>query len=180
MIVVITQGLIKANPTIYAGVQFRSRLEARWAAMLDLCGWQWEYEPVDFRDWVPDFRMTFGCGHSECGGGHSFFVEVKPLEVHKEFELSGHPASKDDSSERYGLPILFLGLHPRSAHSEFCHGHGGGIYEGAGFFDYWTSWATIEAALDWNDMVDVSGTQPYGIVELLWRKAGSQVQWKGR
>ena len=30
---------IKAIPTTYAGVRFRSRLEARWAAFFDLCGW---------------------------------------------------------------------------------------------------------------------------------------------
>ena len=48
-------GRIKAIPTRYAGVQFRSRLEARWAAFFDLVGWKWEYEPVDFDGWIPDF-----------------------------------------------------------------------------------------------------------------------------
>ena len=50
--------LIKAHPTTYAGVNFRSRLEARWAAYFDLNGWQWEYEPIDFDGWSPDFRLT--------------------------------------------------------------------------------------------------------------------------
>lgn len=36
-----------AIPTRYSGVQFRSRLEAKWAAMFDLFGWSWEYEPFD-------------------------------------------------------------------------------------------------------------------------------------
>ena len=30
---------IAAIPTTYSGVVFRSRLEARWAAFFDLCGW---------------------------------------------------------------------------------------------------------------------------------------------
>ena len=33
-------------PTLYGGVRFRSRLEARWAAFFfDVAGWSWEYEP---------------------------------------------------------------------------------------------------------------------------------------
>lgn len=35
---------IKAIPTTYAGVNFRSRLEARWAAFFDLCGWKYTLE----------------------------------------------------------------------------------------------------------------------------------------
>lgn len=44
-------------PTLYAGTQFRSRLEARWAALFDLLGWPWEYEPIDLPGWIPDFRI---------------------------------------------------------------------------------------------------------------------------
>jgi hypothetical protein len=46
-----------AIPTEYNGVQFRSRLEARWAAFFDLCGWSWAYEPADLPGWIPDFRL---------------------------------------------------------------------------------------------------------------------------
>lgn len=47
-----------AIPTAYKGIKFRSRLEARWAAMFDLIGWKWEYEPVDLAGYIPDFVMT--------------------------------------------------------------------------------------------------------------------------
>ena len=47
-----------AIPTKYAGVQFRSRLEARWAAFFDLIGWKWEYEPFDLDGYIPDFLLT--------------------------------------------------------------------------------------------------------------------------
>jgi hypothetical protein len=57
---------IKAHPTMYSGVQFRSRLEATWAAFFDLANWQWKYEPIDLEGWVPDFWVKFICGHSEC------------------------------------------------------------------------------------------------------------------
>jgi hypothetical protein len=46
-----------AIPTVYAGVQFRSRLEARWAAFFDLLGWKWEYEPFDLEGYIPDFLL---------------------------------------------------------------------------------------------------------------------------
>lgn len=64
---------IKAHPTTYAGVEFRSRLEATWAAFFDICGVKWEYEPIDLDGWVPDFLIQ--------GGNHSVgtLVEIKPV-----------------------------------------------------------------------------------------------------
>jgi hypothetical protein len=58
---------IAAHPTTYNGVNFRSRLEARWAAFFDLNGWEWSYEPVDLDGWSPDFLLD----------GH--LVEIKPF-----------------------------------------------------------------------------------------------------
>ena len=59
-------------PTAYAGANFRSRLEARWAAFFDLAGWRWEYEPPEEIGWVPDFLLI--------GDDCTVKVEVKPLE----------------------------------------------------------------------------------------------------
>ncbi len=44
--------------TTYRGARFRSRLEARWAAMFDALGWRWEYEPVDLDGYIPDFVLV--------------------------------------------------------------------------------------------------------------------------
>jgi hypothetical protein len=57
-----------AIPTQYAGVQFRSRLEARWAAFFDLIRWKWEYEPIDLDGYIPDFVLE-----------GDYLVEVKPI-----------------------------------------------------------------------------------------------------
>jgi hypothetical protein len=58
--------LLEAVPTSYAGTDFRSRLEAGWAATLDSWGFRWQYEPEtitlpsgavyipDF--WIPEMR----------------------------------------------------------------------------------------------------------------------------
>lgn len=61
---------IKAIPTKYKGILFRSRLEAKWAAMFDQLGWNWDYEPIDFNGWIPDFVIY---------GAHLIYVEVKPV-----------------------------------------------------------------------------------------------------
>jgi hypothetical protein len=61
-----------AHPTTYRGTEFRSRLEARWAAFFDLLAWRWEYEPFDMYGWVPDFTVTGA-------GNNTLLVEVKPF-----------------------------------------------------------------------------------------------------
>jgi hypothetical protein len=62
-------------PTRYAGVRFRSRLEATWAGFFDFLGWPWEYEPIDLDRYIPDFVLRL---HKP------LLVEVKP-----EFEIGG-------------------------------------------------------------------------------------------
>jgi hypothetical protein len=65
----------KGRPTLYKGIRMRSRLEAKYAAYLDLYEVPWEYEPECFAgpegQWLPDFR--YGTGNS--------YVEVKPMEL---------------------------------------------------------------------------------------------------
>ena len=61
---------IPAKPTRYADTCFRSRLEARWAAMFDLLRWPYVYEPFDLGYWSPDFLVL---------GAHNVLVEVKPI-----------------------------------------------------------------------------------------------------
>jgi len=123
---------IKAHPTIYNGVEFRSRLEATWAAYFDLLGWDgkrhddrlgsnvtsWEYEPIDLNGWTPDFVIR---NKSLLGGEVGklascvYLIEVKPFDNKESF--------KDTSAYRYllnnrpdgelGEPeVIFLGVNP--------------------------------------------------------------------
>ena len=64
---------VGAIPTRFRGRLYRSRLEARWAAFMSLCGWEHEYEPLDFNGWIPDFAIW---GDE----GNTVWVEVKPEE----------------------------------------------------------------------------------------------------
>lgn len=62
---------MKAKPTVYKGIRFRSKLEARWAVFFDALGVTWEYEPAIESvkgEYVPDFLM-----------GSKTLIEVKPL-----------------------------------------------------------------------------------------------------
>lgn len=64
--------MIQAIETVYAGIKFRSRLEARWAVFMDTLGVTWEYETEGFLlpdgvGYLPDFFVpTIG------------WIEVKP------------------------------------------------------------------------------------------------------
>lgn len=54
-------GKIEALQTEYGGHKFRSRLEARWAVLLDALGADWEYEEegamTDAGAYLPDFKV---------------------------------------------------------------------------------------------------------------------------
>ena len=64
---------IQARPTTYNGVKMRSRLEARWAELLDLACVPWQYEPRAYASqrgqYLPDFVVT--------NGRVPWFIEVK-------------------------------------------------------------------------------------------------------
>ena len=62
---------IAAIPTVYGGIRYRSRLEAKWAAFFDVYGWEHEYEPADLGRWSPDFLIR--TGHDP------ILAEVKPI-----------------------------------------------------------------------------------------------------
>lgn len=56
------QTAIEALPTVYRDTEFRSLLEACWAATLDSFGIEWEYEPKTFdlpsgTRYLPDFHL---------------------------------------------------------------------------------------------------------------------------
>lgn len=93
---------MNAIPTKYAGVQFRSRLEARWAAFFDLCGWKWDYEPIDLEGYIPDFIVAFE---------RPLLVEVKPLlwDGSERERLIIHDAAVKTLSCSWDRPFLIVG-----------------------------------------------------------------------
>jgi argonaute-like protein implicated in RNA metabolism and viral defense len=61
---------IPPKPTEWAGVNFKSLLEAQWARFFEAKGWGWEYEPFSVKTWLPDFIVN--------KNGFTALVEVKP------------------------------------------------------------------------------------------------------
>jgi hypothetical protein len=70
-------------PTQYKGVNFRSRLEAKWAVVFDQFGWEWVYEPFDLNGWTPDFMLK--------GVPRNILVEVKPIVFQNNVERLEYP-----------------------------------------------------------------------------------------
>jgi hypothetical protein len=83
--------------TRYAGVLFRSRLEARWAVFFDSLKIQWHYEPEGFESaagmrYLPDFFLP----RLHCCG---LYAEIKP---------GGDPFEKARALATSGARILLL------------------------------------------------------------------------
>ncbi len=65
--------IYKAKPIIYEGIQFRSKLEARWYIFMKKLGWNIVYEPEieGINGWIPDFLIIGKC--------HKTLVDVKGI-----------------------------------------------------------------------------------------------------
>jgi hypothetical protein len=101
-----------AIPTKYNGIQFRSRLEATWAAFFDRLGWKWEYEPFDTNGWIPDFVLLFPMQQR-------VLVEVKPATSKAELL---EPLNKINRSgyDQALYSALVVGASPFAPHPSGC------------------------------------------------------------
>lgn len=135
---------IKAHPTFYKGIRFRSRLEAKWAAFFDQIRWDWTYEPLDLKGYTPDFILTFP---------HELLaVEVKPELTHE--QLNTYTPKIEKSGWQHDVLLVgarlfeanywdcasvgLLGEHYRAADGEpggFTWGHGL-VFECQGWHGY--------------------------------------------
>jgi len=96
---------MNAIETTYKGYKFRSRLEAKWAFVFDQLDWDWEYEPVDFGGYIPDFLIMFG--------KEPWYVEIKPAKQITDFDegLIKARASRGECgpNAEWSEPLLMLG-----------------------------------------------------------------------
>ncbi len=87
---------MKPIPTQYKRVQFRSRLEARWAVFFDRMNIEWEYEPIEVETkslgrYCPDFMLA-----------GQYIAEVKPVFP------TGLEMQKMRSAAAYSLGVILL------------------------------------------------------------------------
>ena len=115
----------------YNGMEFKTALEARWAAFFDLAGWTWQGNPKAIKDWRPDFVVRFPCSHSECRGSHTILIAVLP--VSDLSSVRGHPCFahmyivKDDNGNWVADAGALFGNGPTVTTWNMSHGSGGGI-----------------------------------------------------
>lgn len=152
---------IKAIPTTYAGVKFRSRLEARWAAFFDLCGWKWDYEPFDLDGWAPDFLLLLPIA--------KMLAEVKPFDFVSLMEEqvacggSDHLRIADyEKASKHGKirQVVLLGASPP--------------FNGLQFPPVIPVNPPLSANYSLNDLIDALYVDD---MEAKWREAGNIVQW---
>lgn len=185
---------MKAIATSYNGRNYRSRLEARWAAMFDLLEWRYEYEPYDLDGWIPDFAIY--------GAKAEILVEVKPYSSYREFFDSGTTDKiyrALSESQRLCSEVLLLGATLTSGDDGHCcddlrlgwllDDYGDGHYEhDAARFNLWNGkWGFIGGCGGWHDRITglYDGANyvyiPDGrIIGRMWSEAANRVQWKGR
>ena len=180
---------IKAIPTVYGGVQFRSRLEAQWASFFDLAGWKWQYEPFDLDGWAPDFLIA---------GQTQTLVEVKPILMfpYDEDEMFGmvrRAAGKAIAHANKGddYEVVVAGIGPFDS----IHGHAWGMivepdecldyavcYRGIGDdrLDYAAGYGSYEYRIGGQYDGDHHLISCQGEPQIFWREAGNRVQWQPR
>lgn len=186
------------KPTTYKGINFRSRLEARWAAMFDLLEWPWEYEPEAPGAYIPDFAL-----HGS--KGNRVFVEVKPLVIYLEqrraiidkarrsigdadllIVVDGLvPGNEADLSlgfipDELGCVDWETGINPMNADDNailFQPGrrHHGLEYDYAGDYGYWGG--RLTKAYDGNSLFQSTIVGKLDLLAL-WSRAGNAIQWK--
>lgn len=86
----------------YDGLEFRTPLEAQWAAFFDLVGWRWRVSPAAVDNWRPDFEVCFESSHPACSGSLTLLVAVLPIEKLSDFK--GHPCLSRSSKANRGQP----------------------------------------------------------------------------
>ena len=150
---------ISAHPTQYAGVNFRSRLEARWAAFFDLRGWHWEYEPIDLQGWVPDFRLILPPtkSHPKEYYGMKFVRDPRPLVEVKPIDLVARGDNTPGLFEAFSVDKIY-------------RAHSGTVLLLGQSPDY--MWRIPDCG-----GVD-DAIQIYAGGDTLWREAGNRTQWR--
>lgn len=127
-----------ARPTVYKGIQMRSRLEAGYAAWLDRWHFDWEYEPCAFAhpelgQYLPDFLLRNVVNLTSAS---NVYVEVKPnifdVRTVQNLERAARIIKANDYDAEFVLacppPRLgsdeyytaVLSIHGLSLHAEIC------------------------------------------------------------
>lgn len=87
---------------MFDGIEYRSRLEARWAAFFGRIGWHYTYEPFDGDGYIPDFLIH---------GDRPLLVEVKPAVSPSDFAAPVRRAVTG-LADHWQNDVLIVGVDP--------------------------------------------------------------------
>jgi hypothetical protein len=170
-------GSTAAIPTELFGVRFRSRLEAKWAAVFTRHGWGWTYEPFDCDRYIPDFLVKIP-------DRPPLLIEIKPAVTSEDY-LNAY---QKVFTGTYDWPhaVLILGANPyyedaiNTSAGLFWHRkHPNCIATATWWVKRPDGGASIKASFTFGG--HVRGRQfSTDAVDRWWREAGNEVQWKRR
>lgn len=153
---------IAAIPTVYNGIRYRSRLEARWAALFEILKLPAEYEPADLGQWSPDFLLR-----SKPKG---MLAEVKPISTF-ENDIATRMATSADRAKWDG-DLLLLGIAPVRTIFGWCRVPGDPAWTPVRLFvvNGLRGFRSEAADHSWNPQDEE--------VETAWKAACNAVQWR--
>lgn len=172
-----------AIPTMYNNVQFRSRLEARWAACFDLLGRRWQYEPIDLNGWIPDFLVDDllplqPCHPEFCDTVRKpFLVEIKPITVPEGTHQKAPSDVTQKIEDALGSP-RYRGLTDRQTYEKQHSGLWKSFFDALPYrvvllgTDPRGEW-TFERTVGW-----VHRPEVHKDWNAIWAEAGNTVQWR--
>ena len=190
---------MKPIPTKIDGIQFRSKLEARWYLFMKRLQWRIEYEPQELPEingWIPDFMII--------GKDRKILVDVKPIYSTDDWN-ENHPSYKkilESGIKNTKYELLILGASFDLGGNAF-----GVLYEHPEYpkdliesKDYYcdpfpnspvvfTSYGFqigfLPAEFSWECRITgeggkiylYEGNDKYKRLEEVWNECGSQLQW---
>jgi hypothetical protein len=185
---------MKAIPIKINGIQFRSKLEAKWYLFMKKLEWNIEYEPLELEGingWIPDFIII--------GKNKKILVDVKPINSQEEWEK--HPdyekIIEKSGFKKTNYEILILGSSLKLNFDDTCT-IGFGIHHQMqkdidnniclfvseavftshnGFLPYSADWTCRVSGKVGKSYVFCNDFK-YEYFEKIWNECGSELQWK--
>jgi hypothetical protein len=178
------RGFCKSIPTVGVnGIEYRSRVESKWAYMFEGLGWEWTYEPEDSPGYIPDFCLVWGDEEIvvEVKSNSSFGALSERFEGDYEkaaecmrrrlFLLVGGAVWKTDEGTCIG--IVYDGVSKRK-YNAYVIGDG---------FDNWklklksVDGITVLFPKDGKELIEAP---THKTLNSMWISAGNKTQWKPR
>jgi len=178
---------MKPIPTKIEGIQFRSKLEARWYLFMKRLQWRIEYEPQELPEingWIPDFMII--------GKNKKILVDVKPIysvddwdHNHVSYKKILHSGIQETEYE-----LLIVGASLNLGGSTFGilyeHGMKGDFSSSrAVFTEYKEDFGFLPFESNWECRITgeggkiylFEGDSRYRKLEEAWNECGSKLQW---